>query len=130
MGSYGDTRHLDDALQQLTSIRLRRKKHAASKTFLLVKRRANTSLPILRCGTSTISAVFYPRLLLRCICSFHHCKCGMWIAFSVGEALWLHLLPAVQQNATPPAMLGAGHRHTVGRHKGNEICVGTQFEHR
>jgi signal peptidase I len=42
--------------------------------------------------------------------------CGLPFLWS--EALWLHLLPAVQQNATRLAMLGAGHRPTAGRHEG------------
>src|SRR5260370_2619276 len=42
--------------------------------------------------------------------------CGLPFLWS--EALWLHLLPEVQQNATRLAMLGAGHRPTAGRHEG------------
>jgi hypothetical protein len=33
-------------------------------------------------------------------------------------ALWLPFVPAVQRSGTRPAMLGAEHRRTAGRHKG------------
>jgi signal peptidase I len=48
----------------------------------------------------------------------HQTRAARGLPFLWSEALWLHLLPAVQRNATRLAMLGAGHRPTAGRHEG------------